>query len=196
MSYRTELMEEILTSESAKKIVQYVSPIYGDAYAMLWLFQCIGIVLDETNSFPEEYKNEITPATAKWTIELWETEYGIPHDSTLSLEQRQNQILQKMKRKGPMNPLRLEGIVSNLSGYNTLITENIAKNTFLIKIQGYLTDLSKVIAAVDDAKPAHLIYEILMATLMQVEFTAYWGMAQAVKVTHHVNIAGIPAMKE
>ena len=30
MWYKTDLMEQILTSESAKQMIDYVSPIYGE----------------------------------------------------------------------------------------------------------------------------------------------------------------------
>ena len=42
MWYKTELMEQILTSESAKRMIDYVSPIYGKSRIGLWLFQIIG----------------------------------------------------------------------------------------------------------------------------------------------------------
>ena len=35
MRYRTDLMESILTSEEAQKIIDFVTPIYGEAYVFL-----------------------------------------------------------------------------------------------------------------------------------------------------------------
>ena len=43
MWYKTDLMEQILTSESAKQMIDYVSPIYGKSRIGLWLFQVIGL---------------------------------------------------------------------------------------------------------------------------------------------------------
>ena len=45
MRYQTELMRSILTNETAQKIIDYISPIYGDSYVGLWLFQAIGTAL-------------------------------------------------------------------------------------------------------------------------------------------------------
>ena len=47
MWYKTDLMEQILTSESAKQMIDYVSPIYGKSRIGLWLFQVIGLEIDE-----------------------------------------------------------------------------------------------------------------------------------------------------
>ena len=47
MYNKTELMDKILTSPEAQKIMDFVSPVYGEAYSALHLFNCIGCVLDE-----------------------------------------------------------------------------------------------------------------------------------------------------
>ena len=50
MWYKTDLMEQILTSESAKQMIDYVSPIYGKSRIGLWLFQVIGLEIDDVKT--------------------------------------------------------------------------------------------------------------------------------------------------
>ena len=50
MWYKTDLMEKILTSENAKQMIDYVSPIYGKSRIGLWLFQVIGLEIDDVKT--------------------------------------------------------------------------------------------------------------------------------------------------
>lgn len=189
MSYKTELMEQILRSEEAQKIITYVSPYeYGESYVMLWLFQAIGTALDEGKTITDSYRREVTPATAQWTINLWEDEYGIPHDSSMTILQRQNQLIERITSNSAIHPKRLEDIISNATGFKTEITENISKNTFEIKIRGYIKDLSKLVKKIDEKKPAHLIYKIIMAELISQELTTYWGVVPTIHKKYIVEV--------
>ena len=47
MRYRTELMDSILTSENARRFIDFIAPVYGNGYVALWMFQAIGLSLDE-----------------------------------------------------------------------------------------------------------------------------------------------------
>lgn len=78
MHNKTELMDNILTSPEAQKIIEFVSPVYGDAYTGLHLFNCIGRVLDELDVFPDHFKDQIFVQTADlWSLDYWEKQYGI-----------------------------------------------------------------------------------------------------------------------
>ena len=43
----TELMQQILQNEISQRIIDYVSPIYGDSYVGLWIYESIGGVLKD-----------------------------------------------------------------------------------------------------------------------------------------------------
>ena len=61
MWYKTDLMEKILKSEAAQRIIDYVSDVYGESYVGLWLFQVIGIVIDEVDAIIMDLFDEIFP---------------------------------------------------------------------------------------------------------------------------------------
>lgn len=161
MRNQTELMRAILTNEKAQEIIDYVSPLYGKSYVALWLFQAIGTVLDEVCKISNQLCYETNPATADLLLDLWERQYGISTDGTLTKEQRRARIIGKTQSRGPCNPAKLAAAVSAAyGGIQVEIHENVAKNTFLVKILGGVASINPAVAVLERMKPAHLIYEI------------------------------------
>lgn len=166
MNYQTELMCSILTNEKAKKIIDYVSPIYGDSYVGLWLFEIIGKALDEVYKTATNLRYETNPATVEMLIDYWEDSFGIPRNYSLTLEQRRARLI-SWRERGPCNPYRLASAVSSsLNGVEVDIYENVAKNTFLVNIREVVYDWTPAIETIERKKPAHLIYEIRVALQM------------------------------
>lgn len=164
MNYRTELMQAILKSPRAQKIIDYVSPIYGNSYVALWIYEAIGYVMGDIYDICDNLRYETNPATATMLLDYWEDHYGIPRDTSLTVEQRRLRIIVKTQNRGPCNPHRLEMAVSSaLGGVPVEITENVAKNTFLVNIREYVEDITPAVAVLERMKPAHLIYQIRMA---------------------------------
>lgn len=181
MRKQTEIMQAILTDEMARKIIDYVSPIYGDSYVGLWLFQAIGIVLGEVSDIVEQLRYETNAGTAELLLDYWEDHYGIPRDTSLTAEQRRLRINAKTQSRGPCNPVKLEAAVSAaLGGATVEIMENVGKNTFLVNIRDYVEDFTPAIPVLERMKPAHLIYQIRVA--MQMVTTA--ELKTAIAITH------------
>ena len=160
----TELMKAILTDETAQRIIDFVSPIYGNSYVALWIYQAIGTVLSEVCTIADQLRYETNASTATLLLDLWEKQYGIPTDKSLTLEQRREQITAKKLSRGPCNPARLAAAVSAaLGGVNVEITENVDQNTFLVNIREYIESITPAVAVIERMKPAHLVYQIRVA---------------------------------
>lgn len=95
--YSTELMEQILTSEIGQQIIQRVTNKYGNSYVGLWLFQIIGMSNDEVKAMVEDFKNQTLPQTATWSLSLWEQSMGLPVNESESVEQRRQNIIEKLR---------------------------------------------------------------------------------------------------
>lgn len=161
MRQPTELMRSILTDKMAQDIIDWVPPVYGDSYVGLWIFQAIGTLIGEIRGICEALMYETSPATATLLLDQWESQYGLPRDSSLSVEARRSRIVWKILSRGPCNPSILAAAVSSaLGGLRVDIRENTAKNTFEVLLYDQVNDLSPAIAVLDRMKPAHLIYEI------------------------------------
>lgn len=167
MRNQTELMKSILTDEKAQEMIEYVSPIYGNSYVGLWIFQALGSVLGELYSIVEKLRYEVNPSTAELMLDYWEKHYKIPTDTTLTIEQRQLRLASKIRSRGPCSPSKLADAVSAaLGGAKVEITENVAKNTFLVNVRDVISDLTPAVAVLERMKPAHLIYQMQVATQM------------------------------
>lgn len=175
MWYKTDLMEEILTSESARKIIDYVSPIYGNSRIFLNLINAIGLELDDINKICEELYDQIFIDLATWTIPYWEKEYGIVPLSGQNIEERRNNIIACMIKKF-RNPYRLLNAVKALSGVDGDIRENTAKNTFLIYLYGVVENLDEIKKKIDEMKPAHLLCDLRQADLEDVNVNLNYGV--------------------
>lgn len=164
MINRTTLSTAILTDETAQRIIDYVSQIYGRSYVGLWLFEVIGEALTSVRGVADELRNETNPITANLLLDYWEAHYNIPADSTMNAKQRQARLESKLLSRGPCNPYRLATAISSaLGGVEVEITENISKNKFLVNIRSAVDDIKPAVAVIEKKKPAHLIYEIRVA---------------------------------
>ena len=173
MTYKTELMEEILTSEQAQLFIDKMAPIYGNAYTVLWILQSIGVVLDELMTYPEEIKKQVIPQTATWTLKYWENEYGLPTDETKTIEERQQILLNRIKANTRNNPKALSNLIENETGFKTEIIENVSKNKFKVRTYGYLLDDTVIRNIIERRKPAHLIYELMLGESIDLTFNTY-----------------------
>lgn len=161
--YRTELTEEILKSPMAQKIIREISPLYGEAYTVLWLIQVIGTVLDSIVEWSEDLEKQVRPQTATWSIPLWEEQYRISAEPGWTKERRRQNIVNKCATRGAMNPNKMEKIVSTAAGAAARIEELTGKNHFTVYISAKqdLVDEELVLKEINKAKPAYLIYSVI-----------------------------------
>lgn len=160
----TDLSIEILKSPTAQKIIDYVSPVYGDSYVGLWLFQAIGTVFDDVSVYAEKLRSEANPITSDLLLDIWEKHYALQTDSALTNDQRRTRLLAKLRSRGPCNPARLAAAVSSaIGGIEVRIIENVAPNTFRVEIQDPIESINPVVSVLEKMKPAHLVYEMQVA---------------------------------
>lgn len=188
MSYRTEMVEQILTSPEAQRILEYLSPIYGEAYVGLWLLQVIGMQLDKASNWTAEMALQVTPQTATWTLDFWEKEYGIVPQDGWTTEQRRQNILAQMKFVAPMTPTKLAEIASLAAGVPVDIVENTGKNTFAVLVRRYTENFERAKKAIDEAKPAHLIYTIQIAYLIMAQHKVSVGSGVTVHQKFNIKV--------
>lgn len=159
-NYRTDLMDEILTSPEARNIVGQVSPIYGAAFVALWLFQVIGCQLDDMEEWSRAFQAETVPQTATWSLDYWEENYGIPRNPNMTASQRRARIISRIRDRAPMSPAKLARYITDVSGYECEIIENTGKNRFTLIRRDQSGPLGLVKLALNEAKPAHVIYKL------------------------------------
>lgn len=191
MRQRTELMESILTNKTAQRIIDWVSPIYGNSYVGLWIFQAIGIVFDEIYTIADQLRYETNFLTADMLLDMWEKQFGIATDSSLTLEERRARILAQKLSRGASNPERIRAAVSAaLGGAEVEITENVSKNKFVVTVLEQIDSIVPAVAVIERMKPAHLIYELRVT-----EYTVTNAELKAAVALTHTEKFTVPAVK-
>ena len=159
-------LENFPTSPAAKRMMKTVSPIYDKSYVAKWIFQVMGLEIDEAWQFIEELRLQAFPETATWGITYWEQRYNIPPDESLSIEERRQRVIIKRGKRSPMNPARIERIVRDVTGREDTVTEQNGEYTFYISIlPGESTvDYQELIETIKSVKPSHLAFKVLFET--------------------------------
>lgn len=187
----TEMMVDILKSDVAQQIIDYVSPIYGDSYVGLWLFEVMGQALDPVVEYSASLKTEGNPLTSDLLLPLWEQHYKIPTNEALTKEQRQKQLKTKILGRRALNPTVLAEIVSaSLGGVRVDIQERYEgdKNTFLVNVREVIPSFEPARAVLSERKPAHLIYVIRVATQSGADVPMVTAVARTLCVRYNMEV--------
>lgn len=188
---KTEMAEEILTSNTAKAMYNMVSPIYGNSYVALWIFQAIGMVLDEYRVYFEEVAAQLNPETATWLLPLWEERYGIIPGEDWTLEQRREAVISRRKFNAPITPIKLSDLVSAIVGVPVDIIENTGQNQFTVYIRRNIEvdKYANALQFVDSTKAAHLIYLLEIAAENATTLKNYVACGVSQHKTYHVEVS-------
>ena len=153
------------TKESAKRMLSRITRIYDKSYVGKWIFEVMGAEIDLMWDRIEELKLQASPGSATWGIQYWEQRYGIPPDPSLTLEERRKRIIERRMPRLPINPTRLERMLSAICGRDVTIKENIAPYTFGIYIESSggndsPVDMDRMFDLLNRVKPAHQRYRM------------------------------------
>lgn len=99
--------------------------------------------------------------TATWGLVYWEEEYGIVTNLNYSYEERREVVKAKKRGQGICSKLLIKNVAEAFSGGECNVIENTAPYTFTIQfvgIKGIPKNMQGLINAVDEIKPAHLVY--------------------------------------
>lgn len=171
-------LDKFPTSRAARQMLSRVSPIYDKSYVGKWLFEVMGLEMDEARALVESLRDQCFLERCTWGMRYWEERYGIPVDETKDLEERRAAVLTKRGRKGqPISPAALEDILEALTGREITVTEHNETYSFVISVgEGTQeTDYDEIIKKTDTVKPSHLAYSFELAR--KGTLTVYIGVA-------------------
>ena len=155
--------DAILTSETARKMETYVSPIYASSYVGLWMLEVIGREYESLWELIGTFPQQLSPVTATWAIELWEQRYGLVPAPSATLQQRREALIMKRTIPGAFNPHALRLGIVNITGQVPDVRENIGPFTFgvYLDISDGVTEATvrRIREFIERRKPAHMSYE-------------------------------------
>ena len=178
-------IEHFPTNPTALRMMSRISPIYDRSYVGKWIFEVMGADMDEVRLRHEELRAQAFPETATWGLIYWEQRYGLPIREGLDYEIRRRPILARRRGRVPLNPIRMERILSNLTGRDVVVTENVADYTFGVEIKpgdNYI-DIAEAMRKIKQIKPSHQAYRLQVALqTMQVRTAALTETRLAVEI--------------
>lgn len=189
-------IENFPTSEAAKRMMGYITGngFYDRSYVGKWIFQVMGIEMDETRRIIEdELPYQAFPETATWGLRYHEEKFGLPIRENLSPEERRKLILDRRDTKAPITPWRLEKMVNSVLGCDVKVVDIhepdnkiTHPNTFVVYLEGEgAFSLQKGIDKINDAKQSHTSYElhVRLAVFVLVENILFNRMTVRLPIT-------------
>lgn len=188
---RTPMTDEILKSDEAKVLYNGVSPVYGESFAQLWMFEARGRELDRVKALAEGLFTEFNPNTATWSLPLWEERYGIKPGADWSIERRREAVASKRRFNAPIIPPKISAMASALVGAQVDVYENTGKNKFTVYVRENVTldKFRSAKEAIDEAKPAHLIYDIVIGGQYNPVVNNTVAVGVATNTLHYVEVS-------
>lgn len=122
----------------------------------------------------------------------WEKEYGLVHNSSLTLAQKKARVMAKMNSGETATPPMLAGLVRQVIDADYVdIIEYPSEYYFEIWVgtQYLVENLQIARDAVDEARPAHLDFEFVNAMKRLDKMGLYIGIAGAVTKKIHVEVS-------
>jgi len=170
------LVEKIITSPSAALMKDMVTKgFYNDSFIGLWLFEVIGREFDDMAKWARELRYEAFPQTCTWSLPIWEFVSGIEPDETLSLEFRRSRLLAQRWSHPPVNPARIEAVLSNLTGLPVEIIDPTGPYTFqvIVDIDKDIHDFREALTKLRIIKPSHLSFDFYNRLIVDYFVTDY-----------------------
>lgn len=162
MSEKPFDIEHFPTSPTARRMISRISPIYDRSYVGKWIFQVMGLDMDEVRLRFGELPDQAFPETATWGLPYWEQRYGITGMEGKEAALRRQEVLSRRGARAPLNPKKLEAILSALTGREVIVTEDVAPYTFAVEIldgdSGF--DYAAAVQRVKRVKPSHQAFTL------------------------------------
>lgn len=189
---------DIPSTETGRKMLQSVSPIYDRSYVGRWLFEVMGIEMAEARKYVDEFRLQAYPETATWGLRYWEQRYHIKTDERLPIEERRQRVIAKRWDFAPMNPARLEEYIFRACRMPAHVVEYNPEYRFevIIDSTGAVLDFDEVYQLIRRAKPSHIAVTIIIeATVniaIQPALERYSIVSREAGTYPYVNVVGIP----
>ena len=114
---------------------------------------------------------ELYVKTTEELIARWEQDFSLKYDASLTLAQRRQRILNKLARKKTLNWANLRSLIKSNIGETTQFYISNDSANYFFRIYVATENISGLQAAIKQAKPAYLTFEILVSQF----FNRYCG---------------------
>lgn len=197
-------IEQFPTSKSAKRMLTFITrDFYDKSYVGKWLFQVMGLEMDELQAHMDELILQIFPETATWGLRYHEEKWGLPVYSGENYEERRKAVLAKRDYRAPMMPYRMEQYIQDMTeNYTVWIADIHDKgprnwtaphpNTFRVYLIGEgdtagTIDIDAIKRVIDRIKQSHTTYTMAQEITIEIDNTKL-EQIRIPKIRIHIDI--------
>jgi len=178
-------------------ITRYVPPFLLEIKEFQTLYNIENKELTAIENAIEDVLNQCFLDTATWGLDLWDEFLGI-NTKEYSIEERRNILKNKLWMRPPFTVARLYDMLRNTAD-NVYISEDYANYSFevtLLMKDRLKVALNKIMAQIEEAKPAHLDYRIILGFLHELQLTELFNrwFSETLKPCCTSNTAGEEAV--
>lgn len=157
-----------------------VPPFVAEMMEIAQLFIAEQPELDMMEADLAELLRQFYIKTATYSLDMWEDEFGLERNTSLTLMQRRARILAKLNSNPPATVKMLENLVfQTLSANAVTIVEHPAEYSFTVYVNS--DHLVETFAIADEAvrlaRPAHLSYKFVNRLIRKAVSRVYYGIA-------------------
>ena len=107
---------------------------YDNSYVGKWLYQVMGMEMDDAVELIQSLPYQAFPETATWGLQYHEVLFGLPvNPAGKTIKERRKRIMKKRNMRAPLNPYKLEEYIYLTTGVKVHITENVRPYTFRVE---------------------------------------------------------------
>ncbi|MEA5085110.1 MAG: putative phage tail protein [Lachnospiraceae bacterium] len=146
-------------------MIDYLPLRYQEMPEVVDMEKALNIVASMVESQRDEILKQINLETATWGLSTWESEYGINVDITKTYAFRRSRIKSKMRGQGTTTIDMIKNVAESFVNGLVDIVEHNEENSFDVKmmsVKGIPPNMDDLITAVEEIKPAHLAYTIIL----------------------------------
>lgn len=133
------------------------------------LLQAEECVIEEVRRYVADQALQLTICTATSGLSRHEEIMGMPVDTGALIEDRRSRIIAKLLGQGTVNKTLLENVAASFTNGEVEVIEHPEQFSFdvrFISVLGTPSNMEDLTAALDEIKPAHLVYQYLYRYLL------------------------------
>lgn len=178
---------------SKERIMQYLPEYYQNSRVMGAIAEVQGIELDMMHTALDEILKQFFIDTATWGLNLWDEFLGLKTEA-YSIEERRRLLKSKLIMQPPVTRERFKKLLDGVADSVDVI-EHYGEYNFdvvLLVKTNLRTAFEKILEQIEDNKPAHLAYQVILGFLHELQATVLFNrwFSDILKLCGTVDVSG------
>lgn len=178
---------------SKERIMQYLPEYYQNSRVMGAIAKAQGTELDMLYTALDEILKQFFIDTATWGLNLWDEFLGLKTEA-YSIEERRRLLKSKLIMQPPVTRERFKKLLDGVADSVDVI-EHYGEYNFevvLLVKTNLRTAFEKILKQIEDNKPAHLAYQVILGFLHELQATVLFNrwFSDILKPCGTINTAG------